>query len=148
MNNFKVRETNGPFDGELNENTPEFSILQFLTFWKSKNYGNMGQYSTNDLGYSSKKLAGDLRQMSELVELQDFEIQSVRQTTVVRAEALVVLKGHSGNRAVSGVFKIVALRYTAKGDMAMPADSGNWLVQQRCIYEFLHGRTVGTARGD
>ena len=148
MNNFKVRETNGPFDGELNENTPEFSILQFLTFWKSKNYGNMGQYSTNDLRYSSKKLAGDLRQMSELVELQDFEIQSVRQTTVVRAEALVVLKGHSGNRAVSGVFEIVALRYTAEGDMAMPADSGNWLVQQRCIYEFLHGRTVGTARGD
>ena len=83
--------------------------------------------------------------MCELVELEDFEMQSVRQTTVIRAESLVKLKGRSGNYPMSGTFEIVALRYTAEGDMAMPADPGVWLVQQRCIYDFLHGRIARTS---
>ena len=40
-------------------------------------------------------------------------------------------------------FHIVTFSYADNGDVAMPAEPARRLVQQSCIFDLLHGRTIG-----
>lgn len=142
MNAHEVREVLGPFENDLDKSTPEHAILEFLNSWKGRNYGRMAERSVNLSRQSVKKMAGQLRRDSELIELEDFELRRVRQTTVVRADAVAFLKGmtRAGNR--EGEYRIVAFRHTKNGDIAMPADSGTWRIQEACMFDLLHGRSI------
>ena len=91
-------------------------------------------------------MAGQLRRYSEFIDLRDFEIRSVRRSTVVRADALVFLKGSKPNGDVEGEFQVVAFRHTTEGDIAMPTDPGRWFVQQACIFDLMDGRTSEAKR--
>ena len=146
MEAFEPREILGPFTGSLDKTSPEFAIVDFMTCWKDRNYGKMADRATNFMQYSVKKMAGELRRDAELIELAKFEVRSVRQVTVARAEAVVFLKGATPKAHVDGEFQIVAFKHTANGDLPMPADRGKWLVQQACMYDLMHGRTMEQKR--
>ena len=93
METFEPTEISGPFDENLDENTPEFAFVDFLTGWKDRNFGRMAKRALNSTQNPIKKLAGELRNDAELVELTAFEILSVRQVTVARAETVVQMCG-------------------------------------------------------
>lgn len=138
---FEPLKNFGPFNDSIDEDSPEFAIIDFLNCWKVRNYGKMAERAMNLTQQPISKIAGQLRRDAEFIELTDFEIRSVRQSTVARADALVFLKGRGWNGDVEGEFNIVAFRHTMEGDVAMPADLGRWFVQQACIFDLMHGRT-------
>lgn len=142
MEAFECRETTGPFDGGLEEESPEFAVVQFLTHWQARNYGKMAGHVLNLLQHPVNTMAGELRRDTESARLTEFEVRSVRHVAVARAEATVFLKGMTLKGEVVGEFQIVALKYTADGDVAMPRDPGKWCVQPRCIVDFFLGRAV------
>ena len=138
---FEPRERLGPFNDSADRDSPEFAIVEFLICWKGRNYGKMAERAMNLTQHSIAKMAGQLRRDSEFVELTGFEVHSVRQSAVARADAVAFLKGITSNGEVEGEFQIVAFRHTADGDIAMPTDRGRWFVQQACIFDLMHGRT-------
>ena len=143
---FECRETTGPFDSGIDEDSPEFAVVRFLTHWKARNYGKMAGHVVNLLKVPVDTMAGELRRDTEFAELAEFEVRSVRHVAVARAEATVFLKGTTLKEEIEGEFPIVALKFTADGDAAMPSDAGNWCVQQRCIVDFSLGRSVDQNR--
>ena len=146
MEAFEPREILGPFTGSLDETSPEFAIVDFLACWKDRNYGKMAQRAVNLPPQSVKKMAGQLRRDAEFIKLADFEVRSVRQVTVARAEAVVFLKSAKLKGHVDGEFQIVAFRYTSNGDISMPTDPGKWLVQQGCMFDLMNGRAIEQKR--
>ena len=146
MEAHEVRESLGPFGPTFDKNSPEHAILEFLNAWMSENFGVMAERSVNLSHQSVKKMAGQLRRDAELVKLRNFELRSVRQTTVARADAVAYLKGTTLMGDVEGEYEIVAFRYSANGEVAMPTDMGTWRVQEACMYKLLHGRTINNDR--
>ena len=137
-----VQETLGPVGPTVDKNSPEHAILEFLNSWMSGNYGVMAERSVNLSNQSVKKMAGQLRRDVELVKLRGFELRAVRQTTIARADAVAYLQGTTLMGDVEGEYEIVAFRYTATGEIAMPADIGTWRVQEACMYKLLHGQAT------
>ena len=146
MEAFEPRESLGPFTGSVDGDSPEFAIIDFLTCWKDRNYGRMAERAVNLMQHSITKIAGQLRRDAEFIELTDFEIRSVQQSAVARADAVAFLKGSTPNGDVEGEFQVVAFRHTTEGDIAMPTDPGRWFVQQACIFDLMHGRTSEAKR--
>ena len=142
MRAFEPQEKIGPFNDGLDEDSPEFAVIDFLTCWKVRNYGKMAERAVNLVQHSIKKLAGQLRMDSQLVELVEFEVRSIRQSTVARADATVFLTGKTTKGSVQGEFQITAFRHTANGDVAMPDVPGKWLVQEACIFDLLHAPII------
>jgi hypothetical protein len=139
---FAPRRWEGPFAGDLAEDEPPFAFLEFLTGWQSENYGLMAKRAVNITQQKHAHLAGRMRADAEHMKLVEFEIFSVSQTTVARAEALVRMKGQSLKGDVGGEFLILAFRGTASGNIAMPNDEGVWQVQQACVFDLMHERTL------
>lgn len=139
---FVVTETTGPFEGDLNMRSPEFAFVEFLDGWKRHNFGKMAKRAVNITQVPLKAMAGRMRSDVELVELTSFEIHSVRQCTVARAEAIVTMRGKTLKGEVGGTFMIPAFRDTADGEIAMPTDDGSWFVQQGCVFDLMHERTI------
>ena len=86
-----------------------------------------------------------MRNDAEFVELTAFEILSVRQGTVARADAVVRMNGKTFKGEVKGEFEIMAFRENVAGEIVMPTDDGQWYVQQLCIFDLMNENTI-TAR--
>ncbi|RWP65067.1 hypothetical protein [Mesorhizobium sp.] len=139
---FVPRRWEGPFAGDMAEDEPPFAFREFLAGWQTRNFGLMAKRAVNITQQKHGHLAGRMRADVEHVQLVEFDILSVSQTTVVRAEAHVRMLGQSIKGNVSGNFLIPAFRHTANGDIAMPTDEGIWQIQQGCIFDLLHERTI------
>lgn len=137
---FQPMEWLPPFGQDLPKEEPPFAFLEFFTGWKTKNYGLMGGRAVNLLKKPLGKMAGDMRRDTEFMELEEFDIKAVTQTTVARAEARVFLRGKSLKGQVEGEFIVPAFRNTAEGDVAMPTDEGHWQVQQGIVFNLMHQR--------
>ena len=142
MEAFEPWKKQGPFEDIADEDSPEFAINEFLTCWKNRNYGKMAEWIENPTKIPIKKMAGQLRQQTESINLLAFEIRSVRQSTIVRTEAVTFLKGRTLQGDVEGKFQVVALRTTAEGGIVPPTDEARWFVQEKCIWDLLSGRTI------
>jgi hypothetical protein len=132
----------GPFEAGLSESDPPFAFREFLAGWKARNFGLMAKRAVNITQQRQAHLAGRMRADTEHVQLTEFEILSVKQTTVARAEARVFMRGRTLKGDVEGEFAILSFRYTVCGDVAMPNDEGVWHVQQGCVFDLMHQRTA------
>lgn len=139
---FKPRRWEGPFVGDLVEDEPPFAFHEFLTGWQTRNFGLMATRAVNITQQKHAHLAGRMRTDAEHIKLVEFEILSVSQTTVSRAEAHVRMHGQNLKGDVGGEFLILAFYHTTRGDVAMPTDEGIWWVQQGCIFDLMHERTI------
>ncbi|GEM_PF-921021 len=142
IESFTARDWNGPFDAELSERDPPFAFREFLEAWETRNYGLMAKRAVNITQQKLGHLAGRMRADTEHVQLTAFEILSVHQTTVASAEARVFMRGRTLKGEVEGEFAILAFRHALNGDIAMPNDEGVWHVQQGCVFDLMHQRTV------
>lgn len=142
IRSFVARSWTSSLEQDLNENDPPFAFREFLEAWRCRNFGLMAKRAVNMTRQKESQLAGRLRADVELAELVEFEIVSVSQTTVVRAEARVRLVGTARKGKVQGDFLLLAFKHTKEGDIAMPTDQGTWQIQQGCIFDLLHERTI------
>lgn len=131
---FQRSEQSAPFTDLTDPERPETAFIAFFEGWKNKNYGQMAKNAMNPRGESMKRRAGEMRNMAEFVELQDYELVTVRHTTVARAEAIVRVTAKTIRKDVSGTIEVLAFRSKPDGGIAMPLDDGHWCVQQNCIY--------------
>lgn len=134
-------EKEGPFD-DIHKDSPEFAVVDFLSAWQRKNYGQMAERVVNLAGVPIRKMAGRMRNDTEFVTLQSFELLSIRQGVLARADARVRLKGKTLNGEVEGIFNVIVFRNTLDGDIAMPTDNARWFVSNKCIYDLMHRNTV------
>ena len=139
---FVTRHWDGPFEAGLDESAPPFAFHEFLTGWMAENFGLMAKRAVNVTQQKHGHLAGRMRADVEHVQLTSFEILSVKQTSAARAEACVFMQGQTLKGEVSGKFTILAFRHKVGGDVAMPTDEGIWHVQQGCVFDLMHERTV------
>lgn len=136
---FKPSEQEGALAEELAEDSAEFALREFLEGWKAKNFGRMAGHVVNLTGKSQKKMAGEMRDTADLVDLQIYEIVRFRHANVARCEAVVRVRAKTLKKQVEGQFDIALLRFNSDGDIAMPMDTdGRWAVQQSCIYDVMH----------
>lgn len=142
IESFAEMEWDGPFDAGLSESEPPFAFREFLAGWQARNFGLMAKRAVNITQQTQGHLAGRMRADTEYVQLTAFEILSVKQTTVARAEARVFMRGRTLKNEVEGEFAILAFRHTLGGDAAMPNDEGLWHVQQGCVFDLMHQRTA------
>ncbi len=145
---FVPQHWDGPFEGDFPSEEPPFAFWEFLTGWQSKNYGLMTKRAVNLTQQAHGRLAGRMHSDAEHVELAKFEILKVELPTVARAEARAHMRGQTLNGEVGGPFQILAFRGTLDGEVAMPADEGNWEVQQKCVFDLMHSRTADLQYGD
>lgn len=139
MDSFESRKSLGPFiDGEMCVKSPEYAVVEFLKYWKQRNYGKMAGYAVNLTNEPLNSLAGEIRDMADFASLIHFEVHSVNQYAVAGAEVVVYLEGSVLERVVEGEFTVLAFRYTSEGEVAMPENEGKWRVQQNFIYKFYH----------
>lgn len=140
---FQPFEQEGPFGEALDEGSPEIAVLEFLSGWKTKNFGKMAKHAVNLTSKPFKKMAGEMRSMAEFVELEHFEFRRIRHSTVARCDARVWVKAKTLSKTVEGELDLLVIRYTADGNVAMPTDGdGTWTIQQNCIYNVMHGKFV------
>lgn len=139
---FEPWEKSGPLEEPQDEESPQYAILEFLEFWRLRNFGRMAGRAADFLARPTGTRAGQLRSVCDLVELEEFTLVSVRQTTVVRAEAVALLKGRTVAGGVEGRFRVAAMRLGSDGDLALPGSRGRWVVPEKCVFDLLHGRTL------
>lgn len=136
---FEPSEQVGPLADELDEDSAEFALREFLEGWKARNYGRMASRVVNLTQKSQNKMAGEMRDTADLVELQDYEVTRFRHANVARCEAVVRVSAKTLTKEVEGLFDMALLRFNSDGDVAMPLDpDGKWVVQQKCIYDVMH----------
>ena len=144
---FKPQDVALPFGEPLDPNGPEEVVTEFLSGWRAKNYGKMAKHAVNLTQKPYKKMASELRQMAEYVELLAFDFRSFRYTNVARCDVRIWAKAKTLTKDVEGEFDLGLLRFTAKGDIAMPNDEdGRWYVQQFCIYSVMNEKFANTSK--
>lgn len=148
IESFIARHWEGPFLEDAPEDGPPFAFREFLSAWQKKNFGTMAKRAVNITQQPHNHLAGRMRSDAEFIELLEFEILSVTQTAVARAEAYIRMKGKTLKGVVGGEFLVLAFRNTANGEIAMPTDEGMWHVQQGCIFDLMHERTIAAGKSN
>jgi hypothetical protein len=114
--------------------------VEFLTYWKEKNFGKMATRVTNRKNQIIGKLAGELRHNVELVQLRKFEILSIRQTTIARADAVVHMQGKNIlDETVRGEIEVVSFR-EMNGRTVMPDQPGKWQVLDSCLFQLMRSK--------
>lgn len=139
---FVPRRWEGPFLAGLADDEPPIAFREFLTGWQNRNFGIMAKRAVNMTRQKHAHLAGRMRADEEHIKLIEFEIISVSQTTVARAEARIRMNGRNQKGDVSGEFLVLAFNHTVDGQIAMPTDKGTWQVQQGCMFDLMHERTI------
>lgn len=141
---FEPFEKKAPFGKPLGVVSPEKAVFDFLSGWQSKNYGKMAKYAVNLSNKPVNKMAGEMRNMAEFVELEQFEFRKIRYSTVARCDARVWVKVKTLRETVKGELDLLVIRYTDGGEVAMPNDDNCvWTVQQLCIYNAMNAKFVG-----
>lgn len=139
LENWEPVIANAPFVDAFETGSPGEAFKRFFEGWEAKNYGAMAAHATNLTGKSRKKMAGELRQQCELIELLGFDLLRIEQATSVRADASLMVRGNALTGPVKGKIDVLAIRYLPDGELAMPTDeNGTWCVQQNCIYKVMH----------
>ncbi len=140
---FEPFEREGPFGDPLVETSPEKAVLEFLSGWQNKNYGKMAKYAVNLSNKSISKMAGEMRNMSQCVELEQFELRNIQYSTVARCDARVWVKAKTLRETVEGELDLLVIRYRDGGIVVMPNDDNCvWTIQQLCIYNVMNGRFI------
>lgn len=139
---FTKKEWVPPFQLPFNDKEPAHAFCEFLEAWKNKNYGLMAKYAVNISNIPRGQLAGRLRNDFQLVELEHYELQSVTQPTIARAEATVLMRGHTLQKTIEGKFQLIGFKSKDDGDFAMPTDEGFWTIQQGCIFKLINEDTI------
>lgn len=95
IENWQAREinvgTNVPCKGgqdEYSTNSPEQFTIKFISYWMKKNYGKMAEMivRSNSLRDTDKKLAGQLREAFEGIELIDYTLIQIQDIAPVVTE--------------------------------------------------------------
>ena len=146
MDAFVPYDVDLPLIGPLDPDSPENALSEFLAGWKAKNFGKMALHSVNLTQNPIKRMAGEMRSATDLVELSDSEILSFHRTSVARCDVRIWAKAKTLTKDVEGEFNLVIFRFADDGNVAMPNDNGRWCIQQNFMYNIMHEKFASTGR--
>lgn len=116
IDNWKAREikigADVPIKGNLVDyetDSPEQSTIKFISYWMKKNYGKMGEMIVRfkRLGDTDKKLAGQLREAFEGIDLTDHALVQIedKAPVVTEVKAKVTLRINGKNELKDLTFR-------------------------------------------
>ena len=111
-------------DSGLEENLVYQRASRYLESWKAKNYGAMGEMlaSISRRDASAGAVAGQVRELYSLVELDEFRIRGLDHRAAAACEVDVVLTCEGEPKPG----RMRWIREKADGDPALPTDDGEW----------------------
>ena len=108
----------------FSEGSPERTVVEFLCYWKARNYGRMAEYLPDVSGPISK-VAGEVRELYGSTLLDKFEIEQIVEKgpviTLVQVRLWYRKNGDSGD----GVLAFRVLSQDAKGHPAVSGKPGS-----------------------
>jgi hypothetical protein len=85
--------------------TPERRLIEFLLFWKKRNYGDMAKCIWSELQAGNKKMAGRVRETYQSYSMQSFEILEVLDEAPVITEIKVSVKYVVDDTTINNIVK-------------------------------------------
>lgn len=114
IDNWKAREIligdEIPRKGSIEEyehNSPEQATVKFISYWLKKNYGKMSEMIVRfkSVGQTDKKIAGELREAFELIDLTDYELKSIADkapvVTEVQVNVVMMIKNRTDSKELT-----------------------------------------------
>lgn len=122
-----IPPTGNPDEYEIG--TPERRLVEFLSYWKTKNYGYMAECVPRKSGNNTEVSPGDIRKRYEQNYLQSFELKGVCDTasarSVIKAEIVYEWYG----RIMEKPFDFILMNYDDSWNPAIRGTNGsNWYV--------------------
>lgn len=109
--------------------TPERRFVEFLVYWKAKNYGYMAQCVPKKPGNNSKISPGDIKKRYDQNDLQSFELEGVCDTASVRSVIKAKLVYGWFGRIIEKPFDFILMNYDDSWKPAVRGTPGsNWYV--------------------
>jgi len=127
LENWKPRSLNVgvniPGTGDIEdfpENTPERELVEFLTYWKRKNYGYMANCIWSGLSYETNKAAGKVREHYGTSNLVNFELLEIVDENSAVTEIKVLLEVEAkGNVSQNTVLFRLMVNESPEGNLVI-----------------------------
>lgn len=106
---------------EFKEQSPERTVVEFLTYWKARNYGRMAEYRLSMLKAPIKKMAGEVRDIYDSTRLDEFEIEQSEDESPAVTNVDVRLRYFENETWVD---RVVSIRVLAEDEGGNPTARG------------------------
>jgi len=114
---------------EYEKGTPERKFVEFLVYWKAKNYGYMAQCVSKKPINNTKVSAGDIKKRYDQANLQEFEIEGVCDTASARSVIKAKLVYEWFGQTIEKSFDFILINYDDSWNPAVSGTPGsNWYV--------------------
>jgi hypothetical protein len=121
-----------PKEGEFTDfedGTPEAKVVEFLCYWKKKNYGNMARCLESNFRTPVNKLAQQIRERYQQSPLVSFELIEVRDTTPAVSEVDVLLTYEKNEQVLEKTVEFRVLIYDEKNNPTIFGNSdAKWFI--------------------
>jgi len=123
---------------DCDENTPELKVLEFLQYWKKKNYGKIAMSIRKGMlnDKSISELAGEYRSKLSGYELIDYELVEIKDESPVISEVFVNTKYKVDDSEKEKKLKFRLIYEDGQGNIYMRGSKeGQWMLFDEFIYE-------------
>ncbi|MDO5658935.1 MAG: hypothetical protein Q4G36_11520 [Paracoccus sp. (in: a-proteobacteria)] len=142
LESFTPRRIDAPLPEQLEPESPEAVILNFLQAWQQRNYGKMASAAFRGEDTPINRLAGEMREDVSHAQLESFEVIFFEQFSATGASARVQLRGSNDLGRADGLYKVNAWRIGKDANFSRPSAAGRWSVAYGCVSDLRNGRTV------
>jgi len=109
--------------------TPERRFVEFLAYWKAKNYGYMAKYVPKKPSNNAEVSPGDIRKRYDQNHLLSFELEGVCDTAPARSVIKAKLVYEWYDRAIEKSFDFILMNYNDSWNPEVRGIPGsNWFV--------------------
>jgi hypothetical protein len=109
--------------------TPERRFIEFLVYWRAKNYGYMAECVSKKPGNNSDVSPGDIKKRYDQTDLQSFKLEGVCDTASARSVIKAKLVYEWFGRIIEKPFDFILMNYDDSWKPAVRGTPGsNWYV--------------------
>lgn len=109
--------------------TPENKVVEFLYFWKKKNFGNMARCLESSFKTSINKLALQVRERYQSSQLIDFEIIDIKDQAPAVSEVTVLITYEMNSESFTKTVDFRVLIYDKNNNPTIFGNSdANWFI--------------------
>ncbi len=121
-----------PKNGELSNfesGTPESKTIEFLCYWKKKNFGNMARCLESSFRTPVNKLAQQVRECYQQSQLIDFELIKIGDEAPAISEVEVLLTYEQNGQVIEKTVEFRVLIYDEKNNPTIFGNpNANWFI--------------------
>lgn len=109
--------------------SPERSLVEFLLFWKKRNYGNMAKYASRSPIHKHKGLPARFKDHYSTKTLQSFEFTLIddQAAAVTEIETVLNYEEYGQNKSQPFVFRMIYENIDGE-TLVRSTEGGNWII--------------------